>query len=498
MKNICRLLGILLAGGLLQGCGPEEMTQLDIFYTADVEGFYWTRPEPRLANRETGGYSVLKSFLDRQREPFLLFDGGNWFGSAPEGTMTQGAYVTQLASTLPYSAASVSDKDFVFGWPSLRGIIRELPYPFLVANLKLDNQIPWPLHDYHIFTKQDIKIGVFGLISPQGMAQNKTRLSGFSVQDPVQTAREMVALLQSKGVDVIVVLSSLGETEFSGSADVVLAEEVPGIHLILSSNKDRENAETDEINNTYIVYPGSRLDSVVRLRLSIDKTKQLKNIQFEDIYLFKDDFGENEEIAQKAGALLEQTRHKMNARITQNPQEMVPALAQESELGDLLTDCLYKWSKLDGAVLNSDSIRASLPQGVLTEYDLYKTYPYGDNITFLTIKGAAFKQALEASLNVTDNFPQIAGFTVMYDPKAPEGEKIKRITLLNGRIVRPQETYRFAVTDHILAGGFGHDEFINALEFKNTFVEARQIMRSCLSRKKTVESPKMGRWQVIK
>ena len=491
-------MGILFFGAALYGCGPEDMTQLDIFYTADVEGFYWTRPEPRLANRDTGGYSVLKSFLDRQRDPFLLFDGGNWFGSAPEGTMTQGAYVAQLAATLPYSAASVSDKDFVFGWPSLRGIVRELPYPFLVSNLKLDNQIPWPLHDYHIFTKQDIKIGVFGLISPQGMAQNKSRLSGFSVQDPVQTARDMVALLQSKGVDVIIVLSSLGETDAAGSADAVLAEEVPGIHLILSANKDRENAETDEINNTYIVYPGSRLDSVVRLRLSLDKTKQLKDIQFEDIYLFKDDFGEDEDIARHAAGLLEETRHKMNARIAQNPREVVSALAQESELGNLLTDCLYKWSKLDGAVLNSDSIRSPLPQGVLSEYDLYKAYPYGDNITFLTIKGAAFTKALEASLAVPDNFPQIAGFTVQYDPKAPEGEKIKRITLLNGRIVRPQETYRFAVTDHVLAGGFGHDEFINALEFKNTFVEARQIMRTCLSRKKIIEAPKPGRWQVIK
>ena len=166
-------------------------------------------------------------------------------------------------------------------------------------------------------------------------------------------------------------------------------------------------------------------------------------------------------------------------------------------MGNLLAQCLYKWSKQDGAVLNSDSIRHSLPAGKLTEYDLYKMYPYGDNITFLTIKGASFTKALELSLNAKDNFPQIAGFTVTYT-ETPRGKKIRQITLENGRIVRPQETYRFAVTDHVLAGGFGHDGFIDSLEFKNTFVEARQIMRSCLARQKKVEAPKTNRWKNTK
>lgn len=157
---------------------------------------------------------------------------------------------------------------------------------------------------------------------------------------------------------------------------------------------------------------------------------------------------------------------------------------------------MHKWAKLDGVVINADSIRASLPQGTITEFDLHKMYPYGDNITFLTMRGSAFIKALEFSLEGKDNFPQIAGFNVLYNPQAALGHRIKRITLANGRIVRPQETYRFAVTDHVLAGGFGHDYFVDSLEFKNTFVEARQIMRACLLRQKQITPPALGRWKV--
>ena len=476
------------------GCSHEDYTRIDVYYTADVQGFYWSRPEPRWDNREAGGYAILKNFLHSREGDYLLFDGGSWFGSAPEGTMTKGAYVAELARTLPYTAGTISDKDLVYGWPSLRGIVRELPYPFVVSNLRLENQIPWPLHDYQIRTVKGIKIGIFGLIDPQAINKHKSRLLGLSALDAVETAQQMASLLKEKGVDYIIVLSSLGAVQKDGTSDTKIAEEITGIDLILSSNKDRENAETDQINNTFIVYPGSKLDSVGYIQLAFDKNKQIREISFEDVALLKESFGEDAQIAAHAASLRAQTRKKMNARIAEVPKAVPTALFQESALGDLLAQCLHKWSRLDGAVINSDSIRNAFPAGTLTEYDLYKTYPYGDNITFITIKGEAFLKAMEASLNAKDNFPQIAGFTVSYTD-TPGGKKIRRITLDNGRVVRPQETYRFAVTDHVLAGGFGHDAFIDSLEFKNTFVEARQIMRSCLSRQKTVLAPPLGRWK---
>lgn len=481
----------------LGACSQEEPLRLDIFYTADVEGFYHSRPEPRFTNQVAGGYGVLKAFLAHQEGPYLLLDGGNWLGSTPEAAITQGEYISRFLRHIPYTASSVSDKDFAFGWPALRGTLREMPYPFIVSNLKLDNKIPWPLHDYQIVTQKGIKIGIIGVVGPETIKNHKTRLTGFSLQDPVQSATQMAALLQSKGVDLIILLNSWTGEEKSSPADVRLAEEVGDIHLILSSNKDREVPETDKINKTYIVYPGAKLDSIAHIRVWFDKNKQVKNISFTDVPLLKDTWGEDEEIATGALLLEKETQRKLSARVSQTDREITSSLSAESVLGDLLADCLYKWSKLDGAILNADSIRSSLPEGVVTEYDVHKMYPYGDNITFLTMRGSAFLKALEASLEAKDNFPQIAGFTVTYHPHAPAGHKISQVTLKNGRIVRPQETYRFAVTDHVLAGGFGHDYFIDSLEFKNTFVDARQIMRACLVRQKHIALPAPGRWKPI-
>ena len=492
-----RIKFIFLLAFFLGACSQEEPTHLDIFYTADAQGFYQSRPEPRFANQQTGGYGILKSFLNQRPGPYLLFDGGNWFGSVPEATITQGAFVTPFLKEIPYTASSLSDKDFIFGWPALRGIVRELPYPVVVSNLKLDNQIPWPMHDYQIFTQNGIKVGVFGLVSPDALRMHQTRLAGFSVQNPVETATQMVSLLQSKGVDFIILLSALEDNTADTPADALLAEEVPGIDLILSANKDRETSETDTVNQTYLVYPGAKLDSIGFVRVTFDKNNQPQHINFEDIPLVENSWGEDASLAAQAQHLQNETQHKLDARVSKSEREIITLRGRESVLGNLLVDCLYKWSKLDGAILNSDSIRHSLPAGTITEYDVYKMYPYGDNITFLTMRGEMFIKALEASLAAKDNFPQIAGFTVEYQT-SPSGKIIKKVTLNNGRIVRPKDAYRFAVTDHVLAGGFGHDYFIDSLEFKNTFVEARQIMRACLARQKQISLPKTGRWKTVK
>ena len=169
---------VILAGFLLAGCGREELTNLDIYFVADVQGFYYSRPEPLLENQEAGGYGVLKNFLVAKPAGFLLFDGGNWTGSGAEGMLFKGSYVPELAGSLPFTAGTVTDKDLIYGWPAARNIVKELAYPFVVSNLRLDNQMPWPLHDYQIRTVNGIKIGIFGIIAP--LQKDRERLPGLT------------------------------------------------------------------------------------------------------------------------------------------------------------------------------------------------------------------------------------------------------------------------------------------------------------------------------
>ena len=125
---------------LALGCAREERSVIDVFFTADVQGFYYSRPEPRLDNQVAGGYGILKNYLKNRTTPYLLFDGGNWLGSSAEGTLFKGSYLPLLTQEIPFTAGTITDKDFVYGWPGARDIVQELTYPLVVDTLRIENQ----------------------------------------------------------------------------------------------------------------------------------------------------------------------------------------------------------------------------------------------------------------------------------------------------------------------------------------------------------------------
>ena len=129
---------LLLLACLGAGCKQQEQPPaVNLFFTADAEGVFWPRPEPRYGNEAVGGLSVLKAFLDKQTIPFVLLEGGNWFAQTPEGTLSKGAYFNTAASTLPYTGRLFTNKDLVYGWGSLSQIMKESPFPFILSNVTL-------------------------------------------------------------------------------------------------------------------------------------------------------------------------------------------------------------------------------------------------------------------------------------------------------------------------------------------------------------------------
>lgn len=492
-----RYLCCLLVLFLCCACGPKKEPSVYLFFTSDIEGVFWARPEPRFGNEMTGGLAVLKSFLDKQTKPFVLLEGGNWFAQTPEGTLSKGEYFNTASSSLPYTARLFTDKDLIYGWPSLSYIIKNSPFPFVLSNVTSNGKTPAGAKPWLVKQAGNYKIGILGLVSQQA-AKEKRRMGGLNISDEIAAAQQTVQTLKENGAQVIVLMSALGSSdEENALTDARLAEEVPGIDIILSSNLGREAAETQTVGKTLIVYPGSKLDGVGQIALYFNKNQELTDVQFEDVVLYRRDFGEDQTVAEKIASIRRAARGQMNRPVGKMDRSLKGNLDEESALGDWAADCLRKWAKADAAVINSDSLRADLPAGEITQYDLYGVYPYADHVTFLDIKGSALRQALEAGLAVPHNFAQISGLRVDYNPSAPEGSRVRYVTQ-NGSSLSPSKVYRVAVTDHMLAGGAGHDAFVDSLEFKNTHVEVRTVLRLCLAGKEGTSVPEGGRWRKVK
>ena len=222
-KAVRYFCALYLAAMCLCGCAKQEEPSAYLFFTSDIEGVFWARPEPRYGNEVTGGLSVLKAFLDKQTVPFVLLEGGNWFAQTPEGTLSQGEYFNTAAATLPYAGRLFTEKDLAYGWGSLSQIIKDSPAPFILSNVTVNGKLPSGARPWLLVQAGEYRVGVFGIVSRQA-TEGKRRLAGLEITDEITAAREAVQTLREKGADVVVLISALGSSDDESALTDALQE----------------------------------------------------------------------------------------------------------------------------------------------------------------------------------------------------------------------------------------------------------------------------------
>ncbi|MFC5653213.1 bifunctional 2',3'-cyclic-nucleotide 2'-phosphodiesterase/3'-nucleotidase [Paenibacillus solisilvae] len=197
----------------------------------------------------------------------LLFDNGDLIQGTPLGTYmakinkleAAGAVhpVYKAMNLMGYDAATLGNHEFNYGLDFLDKTLAGAGFPYVNANVYVDDHDSNPDNDKNKYTpykilsrnfkdeqgrEQTVKIGVLGLVAPQITTWDKDNLAGKVItKDIAATAAKMVPLMKADGADIIIALTHSG---FDGSAEAdTLAEnavlplsEVPGIDAITFSH----------------------------------------------------------------------------------------------------------------------------------------------------------------------------------------------------------------------------------------------------------------------
>ncbi|WP_226085957.1 bifunctional 2',3'-cyclic-nucleotide 2'-phosphodiesterase/3'-nucleotidase [Mesobacillus sp. S13] len=204
----------------------------------------------------------------------LLFDNGDLLQGNPltdyvakvKGLEADEVHpIYKAMNLLDYDAATLGNHEFNYGLPFLENALEEAEFPYVNANIYVDDKDEDDTNDqnaykpYEILTrtfedeagnKHEVKIGVLGLVTPQIMQWDKGNLEGHvKTKDIVATAEKFVPEMQAAGADIIVTLAHTG---FDASAEayteaenaVMPLSEVEGIDAILFGHK-------------HVVFPGT-------------------------------------------------------------------------------------------------------------------------------------------------------------------------------------------------------------------------------------------------
>ena len=265
---------VALLAGLLCSIGPASAAEvrLRILETSDLHmnlldwDYYQDKATEEYGLART--ITLIKAARAEARNS-LLFDNGDLIQGSPLGDFV--ARVRPLKSgerhpaykvlnLLNVDAANIGNHEFNYGLPFLRQAIAGANFPYVSANVMLDEPGVPREQARHAFTpyvilqrnvidesgqSHSLKVGVIGFVPPQIMLWDKSHLDGKVFATDIQeTARRLVPRMRAEGAQLVVAIPhsgfERGETPRFAENSVARLSEIPGIDAILFGHSHGE------------------------------------------------------------------------------------------------------------------------------------------------------------------------------------------------------------------------------------------------------------------
>jgi len=209
----------------------------------------------------------------------LLLDAGNSLTGQSLADSTKGKVVIEAMNRLGYTAMTIGEVELQLGLEELRARMQEAQFPLLSANVTVKATGELLAKPYVIVEMEGLKVGILGLtndnatqitsVSATTGATSANIGDKFVVSDALQAARKYVPEIAAQ-VDVVVVLSHTGK-----EMDQRLAQEVPGIAVIVGGATRQVLLPPLVVQNTLIAQAGYDGEWIGRLRLTVGGGKKV-------------------------------------------------------------------------------------------------------------------------------------------------------------------------------------------------------------------------------
>jgi 2',3'-cyclic-nucleotide 2'-phosphodiesterase / 3'-nucleotidase len=268
---IARILALLGAAALASAPLAAEI-RLRILETADVHmnllnyDYYQDKVTDEYGLAKA--ISLIKAARAEARNS-LLFDNGDLLQGNPLGDYVarvkplkaderHPAY--KVLNLLNVDAANIGNHEFNYGLPFLRQSIAGASFPYVSANVMIDDPGTPREQAAHAFTpyvildrtftdeagaRHRLRVGVIGFVPPQIMLWDKGHLEGRVFATDIQeTARRLVPRMKAEGAQLVVAIPhsgfERGETPRFAENSVARLSEIPGIDAILFGHSHAE------------------------------------------------------------------------------------------------------------------------------------------------------------------------------------------------------------------------------------------------------------------
>jgi 5'-nucleotidase / UDP-sugar diphosphatase len=470
-------------------CRGAELT---ILHTSEHHGTL--QPVEDGPYKGLGGVARRAALIERirqERSNVLVVDSGDLVIGTAMSSVFHGAPDVAAMSLMRYDAQALGNHDFDFGVDHLRELKKQAHFPFLCASVK--PKLPGICDAFVIKEVGSLRIGLIGLLGRQTFPDSfdPNVVKELDYRDPIEAAKSAVAALKGR-VDLIVAVTHEETDEDLALAravpelDVIIGGHTPGFDGLIPPGSDRPVRGRIEpaARGPIFVKSHQQARTLGRLDLVIDKT--IRSAEAENL-LIDAKLPEEPKVADLVKYYtqhLESETERVVGKLAVDLQgDLAVVRTRESNFGNLLADLALRQAGAEIALINSGSIRATIPGGPVTLKQVMRALPYNDSLVSFKLSGAELWKAMENSVSrlpESGRFLQMAGVELRFDPTAPVGSRVKSIRF-RGAAIQPERQYSVVVNGFMAEGGDGYTMLANVRDRVDHQTLLRDLFTKALS-----------------
>ena len=429
--------------------------------------------------------TALKADYEAKGAEVILVDAGDYSQGEVYVSDTKGLDAVEMMNVTGYDVVTLGNHEFDYGYAQLKENMTKADFKILCANVYGEDGTPIFDANYTYTTKSGVKIGFFGMETPEAQTKaNPALIKGLKFDTDLKAVAEK-QLEALKDDDVVIALSHLGVDDSSKPyTSYDLYNAAKGIDFIIDGHS--HSVMTKGKNGEPIQSTGTKFANIGVI--VIDDAS--KKIESNSLYEIKEDTAKDAAVAAAAQKIIDRIDKEYGAVFAKSKVELNGAKAPngnrdgETNNGDLITDAML-WKVMQNkegltvnedhvvAITNGGGIRAAIKVGDVTKKDIKTVLPFGNTIEVIYVTGNELLEALEASTfcvpESIGGFPQVSGISytistgAVYDANAETypastyyGPKsINRVTInsINGKEFKANDTYAVVTNNFCAEGG---------------------------------------------
>lgn len=423
--------------------------EVKVFHTSDVHGFYF----PTTAEGHTiGGFAALAGYLEKQREPYLLLDSGDFTSGTYEAKKSKGAYSVDFINQMRYNAVTLGNHENDFKDEALLKNIAAIKADILVLNAEDTKTKTYPQHikPYAFYEVNGYKIAVIGVGK-----EFSTPSKYITIRKPRKLLKKAVEEVKEQNPNAIILLihDSAKDDKHENSYTTVKLVKDLGIDLVLGGHAHKI-IQNFKVNNTVFAESGTALKGITEATLTFDDiTGKLTDIKTKYVVMDNNKIDLSADMIYFANQRLDKKMNIVAGKALENIPN-IPGTVDggvDSYLGDLFCDIIKRNTGAEIALINSGAIRGKgILKGDITNRVIEEVLPFQNKIMIAKVSGAFLEKLVRKSLKENSSLFQYSGLTVKYSFKNDRA-KILEI-LVNGEPLNRARIYTVAVPDFIANG----------------------------------------------